>query len=121
VCNAVVSALTLEELRRSPSAAPNSAREDAERVGDPRERGQRGPPGRARGPPTRAADAADRRVPTSSLLRTPRALDGAQRHRHKRELVARWFRQDPRVPADQILADDRWLQHQALAAGTRSS
>jgi site-specific recombinase XerD len=61
-------------------------------------------------------------VLTTSILRTPRPLGGAQRARHVRESAVRWFRQDPRVPADQILADyDRWLQRQALAARTRAS
>jgi len=49
-------------------------------------------------------------------------MDGAQRARDGRESAVRWFRQDPRVPADRILADyDRWLQRQALAARTRTS
>jgi hypothetical protein len=61
-------------------------------------------------------------VPTSRLLRTPSPLGGAQRARGGRESAVRWFRQDPRVPADQILADyDSWLERQALAARTRAS
>jgi len=61
-------------------------------------------------------------VPTRRLLGTPRPLGGAQRARNGRESAVRWFRQDPRVPADQVLADyDRWLERQALAARTRSS
>jgi len=60
-------------------------------------------------------------VPTTSLLGTPRPLGGAQRARDERESAVRWFRQDPRVPADQVLADyDRWLDRQALAARTRA-
>jgi hypothetical protein len=61
------------------------------------------------------------RVVPTTILRTPRPLGGAQRARHVRESAVRWFRQDPRVPADQILADyDRWLKRQALAARTRA-
>lgn len=61
-------------------------------------------------------------VPTSGLLRTPRPLGSAQRDRDERESAVRRFRQDPRVPADQVLADyDRWLERQPLAARTRSS
>ena len=61
-------------------------------------------------------------VPTSSLLGTPRPLGGAQRARNRRESAVRWFRQDPRVLADQVLADyDRWLERQALATRTRGS
>jgi hypothetical protein len=60
-------------------------------------------------------------VPTNSILRTPRPPGGAQRARGQRESAVRWFRQDPCVPADQVLADyDRWLDRQALAARTRT-
>jgi hypothetical protein len=53
---------------------------------------------------------------------TSRPPDGAQRAREKRESAVRRFRQDPRVPAEQVLADyDRWLERQALAARTRAS
>ena len=40
-----------------------------------------------------------------SNLGTPRSLGGAQRTRDGRELTVRRFRQDPRVHADQVLAD----------------
>jgi len=61
-------------------------------------------------------------VLTTSILRTPQAVGGAQRPRRERESAVRRFRQDPRVPADQILADyDHWLDREALAARTRAS
>jgi site-specific recombinase XerD len=61
-------------------------------------------------------------VPTTSILGTARSLGGAQRARDGRESTVRWFRQDPRVHADEVLADyDRWLERQALAARTRAS
>jgi site-specific recombinase XerD len=61
-------------------------------------------------------------VLTSRLLGTPRWLGGAQHGRERPESAVRWFQQDPRMPADQVLADyDCWLERQALAARTCAS
>jgi site-specific recombinase XerD len=68
------------------------------------------------------ATSGGRLVLTSRILGSLRSLGGAQRARGHGESAVRRFRQDPHVPADQVLADyDRWLQRQALAARTRSS
>ncbi len=67
-------------------------------------------------------DASERMVLTTGLCGTSRPLDGGQRARRGLESAVWWFRQDPHVQADLILAEyERWIERQALAARTRSS